>query len=139
MVRPFSTSKTLLMRVLAGYALASVAACSGASTSGGGGFDPNDPRHQNDHQPPTANSDPTMAGAVATGPGGNGMAAPPPPSRVDTGGNMVADNGGSAETDACARSNDRPFGVYDVPGADSMLLVDDKVTLRSTLRTPDNT
>jgi hypothetical protein len=109
------------MRVLAGYALA-VAACTNASPGA---------------RAPTGNSDPTKPGAMPTGPGGNGMDAPPPPSRADTGGMMVSDMGPSAETAACARANDRPFSVYDVPGADSMILVDDAVSLRSTLRTAD--
>lgn len=38
---------------------------------------------------------------------------------------------------ACGAENDRPFDVYDVPGADSLLLLDARVSTRSTLRTPD--
>lgn len=37
---------------------------------------------------------------------------------------------------ACAPGNDRPFYVYDVPGADSMLLADAQVGERSMLRNP---
>jgi hypothetical protein len=38
---------------------------------------------------------------------------------------------------ACAVANDRPFVVYDVPGADSMLLADASVREHSTLRLSD--
>ncbi len=38
---------------------------------------------------------------------------------------------------ACGVGQDRPFEVYDAPGADSMILVDAAVTEHSMLRTPD--
>lgn len=39
---------------------------------------------------------------------------------------------------ACSRVSDRPFDVYDAPGADSMFLVDKAVREHATLRTVDN-
>jgi hypothetical protein len=114
------------------------AGCSSNGAGGGGGVDPNDPRHQNDNKPPTSNSDPTAPGATPTGPGGNGMIAPPPPTRVDTGGNTIPDTGPGPATAACSRANDRPFSVYDFPCTDSMLVVDAKVSIHSELRTMDN-
>ncbi len=59
------------------------------------------------------------------------------PTAVDTDGDGILDDA-EVSTLACAQTNDRPFAVYDMPGADSMLLVDGNVTVRSTLRTSDN-
>src|SRR5947209_3417618 len=40
---------------------------------------------------------------------------------------------------ACAPENDRAFSVFDVPGADSMILTDAKVSAHSEIRLRDNT
>jgi hypothetical protein len=59
------------------------------------------------------------------------------PGVVDTDGDGI-DDPAEVSTTACAVPNDRPFEVYDVPGADSMLLVDARVRERTMLRTMDN-
>lgn len=59
------------------------------------------------------------------------------PSVVDTDGDGIEDPL-EVSTLACSRPNDRPFEVYDVPGADSMVLIDAQVRERSMLRTMDN-
>lgn len=59
------------------------------------------------------------------------------PQSGDTDGDGIPDEG-EVSTLACSRVNDRPFQVYDAPGADSMILVDAAVSLHETLRTPDN-
>lgn len=59
------------------------------------------------------------------------------PTAVDTDLDGVPDEV-EVSTLACSKVNDRPFEVYDVPGADSMVLVDARVRERSTLRTLDN-
>jgi hypothetical protein len=87
---------------------------------------------------PAKNSDPNAPGVQPTGPGGNGLPAPPPPDRVDTNGHSVPNTGNGVTTLACAQQSDRPFSVFDAPGADSALLVDARVNMHSTLRTTDN-
>ncbi|MCK6547660.1 hypothetical protein L6R52_17550 [Myxococcota bacterium] len=59
------------------------------------------------------------------------------PAVADTDGDGI-DDPLEVSTAACAVPNDRPFEVYDVPGADSMLLVDARVSERTMLRTMDN-
>ncbi len=69
----------------------------------------------------------------------NGMVDPGEtnPSEVDTDDDGIDDEL-EVSTLACSKVNDRPFEVLDVPGADSMILVDAQVRDRSTLRTMDN-
>ena len=59
------------------------------------------------------------------------------PNSADTDGDGILDEV-EVSTLACSKANDRPFAVYDMPGADSMLLMDDRVSVRSMLRTMDN-
>jgi hypothetical protein len=59
------------------------------------------------------------------------------PEAVDTDGDGIDDDA-EVSTLACAVVNDRPFAVFDIPGADSMMLMDERVGARQTLRTPDN-
>jgi hypothetical protein len=59
------------------------------------------------------------------------------PNEADTDGDGIDDTV-EVSTLACAKINDRPFEVYDVPGADSMILMDAQVRERATLRTMDN-
>lgn len=59
------------------------------------------------------------------------------PNSPDTDGDGILDEA-EVSTLACSKPNDRPFAVYDMPGADSMLLMDDRVSVRSMLRTTDN-
>lgn len=47
-------------------------------------------------------------------------------------------DGREVQVIACAGINDRPFAVIDAPGADAMILVDEKVGEHATLRTTDN-
>jgi hypothetical protein len=59
------------------------------------------------------------------------------PNEVDTDDDGI-DDINEVSTIACAKINDRPYEVYDVPGADSMILMDAQVRERATLRTMDN-
>jgi hypothetical protein len=59
------------------------------------------------------------------------------PTKEDTDGDGILDSD-EVSTLACDPSNDRPFFVYDIPGADAMLLADAQVRERSMLRTSDN-
>lgn len=59
------------------------------------------------------------------------------PNSVDTDGDGILDEA-EVSTLACNKANDRPFAVYDLPGADAMLLMDERVSVRRTVRTTDN-
>lgn len=59
------------------------------------------------------------------------------PNEIDTDDDGI-DDVNEVATLACAKINDRPFDVFDVPGADSMILMDAQVRERTTLRTMDN-
>lgn len=59
------------------------------------------------------------------------------PNSGDTDGDGILDSD-EVSTLACAPGNDRPFFVYDIPGADAMLLADAEVRDRATLRTVDD-
>lgn len=58
------------------------------------------------------------------------------PNVADTDGDGIPDDR-EVEALACSKVNDRPFFVFDVVGADSLLLMDAKVSERSMLRTAD--
>lgn len=59
------------------------------------------------------------------------------PNQADTDGDGIDDEL-EVSTLACSKVNDRPFEVLDIPGADSMILMDAQVRERATLRTMDN-
>jgi hypothetical protein len=59
------------------------------------------------------------------------------PNAVDTDGDGIVDDA-EVSTLACSQTNDRPFTTYDVPGADSIILMDAQASVQQTLRTPDN-
>ena len=59
------------------------------------------------------------------------------PNSEDTDGDGIAD-GDEVSYIACNPAHDRPFRVYDAPGAGSMVLTDAAVDAHSILTTPDN-
>ncbi|MCB9647664.1 MAG: hypothetical protein H6730_13830 [Deltaproteobacteria bacterium] len=70
---------------------------------------------------------------------GNGQVDPgeTDPNSNDTDGDGIPD-GEEVSTLACDPSNDRPFAVLDVPGADAEVLVDAQVSVRGLVRTNDD-
>src|SRR5688572_9599583 len=58
------------------------------------------------------------------------------PNAVDTDDDGINDEA-EVSTLACSQTNDRPFATYDVPGADSVILMDANASVRQTLRTAD--
>jgi hypothetical protein len=119
--------KAGLYRVLVfASALAISVAC---SKSEDGGSLPPEKVDSDDDMIPDKSEDRNQNGTVD--PGETDPAVP------DTDGDGVLDEVEVASL-ACAKPNDRPFAVYDIPGADSIVLVDAKVSERTMLRTMDN-
>ena len=112
--------------IVVGFCLATLGGYS-ACTSNPGGV-PADQIDTDDDRVPDASEDRNQDGMVDPG--------ETDPNSSDTDGDGIPD-GDEVSTLACAPGNDRPFYVYDVPGADAMLLADARVAERKTVRTND--